>query len=97
MRKNKVLLGSLGVGRCFTLPVEPGVLESQTQAADKSEDASKARIAKSILPAGDAWKITDTSDEGLACVSAGGEERSFPSETEVVEIPRQGFDTLASR
>jgi hypothetical protein len=90
VRKNKVLLSSLSVGRCFTLPTEPG--------AEKEEgDATKARIATSVLAPADAWKITDLSDESATCASASGEEKAFPTSTEVVEIPRQGYETLAAR
>ena len=34
---------------------------------------------------------------GFAAVSAAGVEQTFPGSTEVVEIPRQGYDKLASR
>lgn len=91
MRKNKVLLSSLSVGRCFTLPSEPGAEKEQ------SGDATKARIATSVLAPADAWKITDLGDESATCASASGEEKSFPTSTEVVEIPRQGYDTLSAR
>ncbi len=91
MRKNKVLLSSLSVGRCFTLPTEPGAEK------EPEGDATKARIATSVLAPADAWKITDLGDESATCASASGEERAFPTTTEVVEIPRQGYDTLAAR
>ena len=89
MRKNKVPLGSLSVGRCFTLPTEPG--------AAAAGDAAKVRVATSVLAPADAWKITDLDEASAACTSASGEERSFPTATEVVEIPRQGYETLATR
>lgn len=96
MRKNKVLLSSLSVGRCFTLPSEPGA-EKKGAEKEQSGDATKARIATSVLAPADAWKITDLGDESATCASAGGEEKSFPTSTEVVEIPRQGYDTLSAR
>ena len=89
MRKNKVLLSSLSVGRCFTLPTEPG--------AEQEGDATQVRVATSVLSPADAWKITDLGDERATCASASGEERAFPSATEVVEIARQGYETLAAR
>jgi len=89
MRKNKVLLSSLSVGRCFTLPTEPG--------AGPEGEATKVRVATSVLAPADAWKITELGDESATCSSASGEERAFPALTEVVEIPRQGFETLAAR
>ncbi|MBL4848317.1 MAG: hypothetical protein JKY65_22590 [Planctomycetes bacterium] len=90
MRKNKVQLNSLSVGRCFTLPREPGP-------APEERPADGARIATPVLSAADAWRITDLGDEAAACASADGQERSFPAGTEVVEISRQGFDKLAAR
>ena len=88
MRANPVLLNSLSVGRCFTLPVEPGPADQQASAGDP------LRVAKSVLAAKDAWKIVSL-DEEASCLSARGETRAFPLEERVVEIPRQGYDRLA--
>ena len=90
VRKNKVQLNSLSVGRCFTLPREPGP-------APEERPADGARIATPVLSAADAWRVTDLGEQGVSCASADGQDRTFPSETEVVEIPRQGFDKLAAR
>lgn len=93
MRKNKVQLASLSVGRCFTLPVEPGAEPSPRPEGE----ANQARIATPVLAPERAWKIRSLDEDHADCASASGEERAFPLSTEVVEIPRQGFETLAAR
>ena len=85
----KVQLESLSVGRCFTMPVEPGPPEDGP--------ADGIRKAVPVVDPADAWRVTDDAEAGFAAVSATGEEKTFAVDTEVVEIPRQGYDKLASR
>lgn len=87
--RREVLLSSLGVGRCFTAAVEPGGVTDET--------ASSSRRADPILAPGDAWKVTGDADGQVEAVSASGQEKAFPGEARVVEIPRQGYDKLAAR
>lgn len=92
MRRPKVLLSSLSVGRCFTLPREPGSPEGTTE-----ERPQGATLATPVLAAAQAWKIVGVEETQADATSASGEARSFPLETEVVEIARQGYETLAGR
>lgn len=89
--RNKVLLESLTVGRCFTLPIDPPA----PQPGGASPDT--LRTAVPVLEPAQAWKVTGDAEGGVAAVSAAGAEQTFAADTEVVEIPRQGYDTLASR
>ena len=86
--RNKILLSSLSVGRCFTKVVEPGGATEETEGGQRRSD--------SILPAAEAWKITEAGDGGVQAVNATGETQSFAGDLEVVEIPRQGYDKLAA-
>ncbi len=86
--RRKVLLSSLTVGRCFTLALEPG---GTTEESPKS-----ARRGDSIVTPESAWKVVDVSEEATQAQNAKGEEQSFAPGSEVVEIPRQGFERLAT-
>ena len=55
------------------------------------------RKAVPVVEPAQAWKITGDAEGGFAAVSAVGEEKTFAADTEVVEIPRQGYDKLAAR
>ena len=92
MRRHKVPLSSLSVGRCFTLPREPMSPEGTTE-----ERPQGATLATPVLSASEAWKVTDMAEQEASVTSASGESRCFPLATEVVEIPRQGYETLAAR
>lgn len=87
--RRKVTLDTLAVGRCFTLALEPG--------GSTEERSDDARRSDPILSPEDAWKVTGEHGDELQAQNAKGEARSFASSTEVVEIPRQGFDRLAAR
>lgn len=88
--RRTVLLNSLGVGRCFTLDVPPGGSEEPS--------ASEVKRSTPILAPEAAWKVVGEEEGGqVPAESAAGERRSFPADLKVVEIPRQGFDQLASR
>lgn len=89
MRGSVVLLESLGVGRCFTLPVEPG--------APAQGGPGQLRTATPILAPDQAWKVAGEAEGGRACESASGLQRTFPAGERVVEIPRQGWDKLRER
>lgn len=86
--RRKVLLSSLTVGKCFTtVPIdEKEVVETPTG----------AKTATSVVAPEHAWRVTEV-DAQVKAQSARGEARSFDPATKVVEIPRQGFDTLAAR
>ena len=87
--RRKVLLSSLTVGRCFTLAVEPG---------GNAEDAPGGSMhASPVLKPEDAWKVVGEDGGAFQAESASGSAQSFPADSEVVEIPRQGYDKLASR
>ena len=87
--RNKVLLSSLSVGRCFTRVVEPG--------GSTEETAQGQRRSDTILSPAEAWKVTGEADAGYEAVNAEGKSESFAADLEVVEIPRQGYDKLAQR
>lgn len=90
MRRSKVPLQSLSEGRCFTLPREPG-------APDASEERpTGATLAVPILGPEAAWKVVAAGDP-VRAQSARGETQEFDPALEVVEIPRQGYETLAGR
>lgn len=91
MRGSVVRLESLGVGRCFTLPVEPGA------SAPAQGGAGQLRTATPLLAPDQAWKVAGEAEGGLACESASGLVRTFAGEERVVEIPRQGWEKLRER
>lgn len=86
--RRKVLLSSLGVGRCFTLEVAPGGSE---------EKGSEVKRTAPILPPEAAWRITGDADGQVQAESATGQKETFAPDTKVIEVPRQGFDSLAAR
>jgi hypothetical protein len=86
--RRKVLLSSLGVGRCFTLEVSPGGSE---------EKGSEVKRTTPILPPEAAWKVTGDEDGQVVAESATGQRKTFAPNTKVVEVPRQGFDSLLGR
>jgi hypothetical protein len=88
--RTKVHVSSLSVGRCFTPAVEPG-------ASAEEPSAEQARISKPVLGPENAWKVTAVEDDGVAAQSAAGTSETFPPTTEVVEIPRQGYDRLVEQ
>lgn len=92
MKRSKVLLSSLGVGKCFTLDVPPGGSEE----APSTKKGDKVTTTTPILKPADAWKVVEQGDE-VAAESAAGEKKSFKGDTKVVEVQRQGWDKLKSR
>lgn len=87
--RRKIPLSTLSVGRCFTLIKEPG---------GASEDTQEGLTRQApILAADDAWKVVGEDEGDLACENARGVGKTFAGDTEVVEIPRQGFDRLVER
>jgi hypothetical protein len=86
--RRKIHLSSLSVGRCFTLPTE-----AEGSAEERPDGVTRTGT---ILSSSHAWKVTDMGDQ-VSATSASGEGQSFGLETEVVEIPRQGYDKLASQ
>ena len=89
--RNKILLSSLAVGRCFTLATEHGGSVEESKAADS------ATQTQSVLKPADAWKITEDGDAEFVAQSAKGESKTFSGGSEVVEIPRQGYDRLVEQ
>lgn len=87
--RRPVLLSSLTVGRCFTLDVPPG--------GSDEPSATEVKKATPILAPDKAWKVTDEEEGQVVAESAAGERRTFPPDTKVVEVPRQGWDQLARR
>ncbi len=87
--RRQVLLSSLAVGRCFTLPAAVGATTEETQRG--------SRRADSILSPEDAWRITDADDGEVQAVSASGETKAFSPDQKVVEVPREGWDKLSAR
>ena len=85
-----VLLSTLTPGRCFTL-VEPP--------AEFEEDDRAERVvgSRSILTPELAWKILTVAGGQVESENALGEAKSFETSTRVVELPRQGWDRLATR
>ena len=83
-----VYLSSLSIGRCFTLVTPPGEAESESKGAT---------VSRSLLSPQDAWKVKEETDVGFLAVNAQGEEQEFTGEIKVVEIPREGYEKLASR
>lgn len=98
MRGNVVLLHTLGVGRCFTLPVEPAPPPAERPREETpSAGPGLLRHAQPVLAPGQAWRVTGEDPQGgLLCESAAGARRAFPGAERVVEIPRQGWDKLAA-
>lgn len=85
-----VLLSALTPGRCFTL-VEP---PSEFDEDDRGERVVGGR---SILTPEVAWKIGVIEGNECEAENAIGETRRFELSTRVVELPRQGWDRLATR
>lgn len=85
-----VLLSTLTPGRCFTLVDPP---------ADFDEDDRGERVVggRSILTPEVAWKIGAIEEQEVEAENALGETRRFDKGAHVVELPRQGWDRLASR
>lgn len=90
MARKLVLLSSLSVGRCFTL-------EPEAAASEEGPKADEVRRTQPILQPRHAWKVTGEGEDGLSAENAAGEARTFPLDTKVVEIPRDGFQKLAAR
>lgn len=88
--RNKTLLHTLSVGRCFTLDVPPGGSEEPT---------SKAQVKQTtpILAPAAAWKVVGEEEGKVLAESAAGERRAFARDAKVVEVPRQGYDSLVAR
>lgn len=85
----KVLLSSLGAGRCFTLPKPP---------ADPAEGtATTVRHAATSVSPDSAYRVVGPRDDGIAIVSADGKESILGGDALVVEIPREGYDRLVER
>lgn len=91
MPRNKVLLSSLSVGRCFTIDAPPTEIEEK--AAEKGTEVRRAGL---ILSPKNAWKVTGEEGDDLVAESAAGEKKTFAGDTKVVEIPRQGYEKLAT-
>lgn len=87
--RRKVLLSSLGVGRCFTLEVVPG--------GSDEKGGDKVQRSTPILPPDAAWKVTGEEAGQVTAESATGQRKSFAPDTKVVEVPRQGYDALVAR
>ena len=85
-----VLLSTLTPGRCFTL-VEP---PSEFEEDDRGERVVGGR---SILTPEVAWKISSIEGTEAEAENALGEVRRFELAARVVELPRQGWDRLATR
>ncbi len=88
-------LSSLTAGRCFTLarPPEP---------VDKDHDGpgpagAAAVFARSILSADMVFKVIGPGADGVDVVDALGASGALAPTTEVVEVPRQGYERLAQR
>ena len=88
--RRKILLESLSVGRCFTLALEPG-------GSTETESETLARRSDSVLTGEDAWKVVEDKDAEFVAESARGVRKGFPKTSEVVEIPRQGYERLVQR
>ena len=88
MRK-KILLASLSVGRCFTMAIEPGGRTEESSTGGTRTDP--------VLRPADAWKVTGEDGDGYSAESATGETKTYAGDSEVVEIPRQGFDRLVAQ
>jgi hypothetical protein len=88
--RQKTLLHTLSVGRCFTLDVPPGGSE---------EPSSKVAVKQTtpILPPAAAWKVVGEEKGEVLAESAAGEKKAFARDTKVVEVPRQGYDSLVAR
>lgn len=85
-----VPLSTLSSGRCFTL-VEP---PSEFDEDDRGERVVGAR---SILTPEVAWKVVGMEGGTCEAENALGESGQFGTDTRVVELPRQGWDRLATR
>lgn len=84
----EVHLSSLTVGRCFRLPKPPSVAEGATPGA--------VITARSVMAPEHVWKVCEAGFEVIA-ENAAGKRKGFPATTKVVELPREGFERLASR
>lgn len=85
-----VLLSTLTPGRCFTLVEPPSEF-------DEDERGERVTGGRSILTPEVAWKITSLSGAEAEAENALGESQRFETGTRVVELPRQGWDRLATR
>lgn len=85
-----VLLSTLTPGRCFTLVEPPSEFE-------EDEAAERVTAGRSILTPEVAWKILTIQGTQAETENALGETKSFETNQKVVELPRQGWDRLATR
>jgi len=85
-----VLLSALTPGRCFTLSEPPSAFE-------EDETAERTVAGRSILTPELAWKILTIQGAQAETENALGEKKSFATSERVVELPRQGWDRLATR
>jgi len=94
MPRRKVHVSSLTAGRCFTLPPEASPAEGEANDDDRRQPVQYGRT---MMSPESAWKVSQSGGDTVTAVNAEGAERTFDATTEVVEIPRQGFDRLAAR
>jgi hypothetical protein len=87
--RRKVLLSSLTVGRCFTVPVDD-------DGSGTAETDDKAVVARAVMSAENVWKVTAAGD-AVSAENANGECSSFDAALPVLEIPRQGYDRMVER
>jgi len=85
-----VLLSTLTPGRCFTLVEPPSEF-------DEDDHAERVVGGRSILTPEVAWKILTITGALAETENALGESKSFETSMRVVELPRQGWDRLATR
>lgn len=85
-----VLLSTLTPGRCFTLVEPPSQFEEDDQ-------AKRVVAGQSILTPDAAWKILSIQGAQFESENALGEAKTFEANLRVVELPRQGWDRLATR
>jgi hypothetical protein len=85
-----VLLSSLTPGRCFTF-------DAPQAPFDEERPSEKLTAARSILSPEVAWKVLASVGEEVEAENARGDVQRFSGHLKVTELPRQGWDRLASR
>lgn len=85
-----VLLSTLTPGRCFTM-------DEPSSEFDEDDRGERVLGGRSILTPEVAWKIINIAGAEAEAENALGESRRFETGTRVVELPRQGWDRLATR
>lgn len=97
MPRREVYLSSLTAGRCFT--VAPSEASSETHGPEQAGDKARLQHGRAMMSPENAFKVLGPAEQDgeISVENALGAQSTLSARTKVVEIPREGFERLASR